>query len=40
MRSSRTDVLNGIAHHKATGDIYLTGKYWPRMYKVTLEQKK
>ena len=40
LRTSRTDVLNGIAHHKATGAIYLTGKYWPRMYRITLEQKK
>lgn len=40
LHTSRTDVLNGIALHKATGDIYLTGKYWPRMYRIALEQKK
>jgi glutaminyl-peptide cyclotransferase len=32
-------VLNGIAHNPATGDIYLTGKYWPKMYKVKLVEK-
>ena len=40
LRSERTDVLNGIAYHPATGAIYLTGKYWPRMFRVTLEEKK
>ena len=36
LRTSATDVLNGIAVNPATGEIYLTGKYWPRMYKVEL----
>lgn len=36
LRAPNTDVLNGIAHNPATGDIYLTGKYWPRMYKIKL----
>ncbi len=36
-RSSAVDVLNGIALDPADGSIYLTGKYWPRMYKVSLE---
>ena len=40
LRSKRTDVLNGIACHPSTGDIYLTGKYWPRMYRITLQEKK
>lgn len=39
LRTSATDVLNGIAVNPATGDIYLTGKYWPRMYKVRLVEK-
>ena len=34
------DVLNGIALNPATGDIYLTGNYWPKMYKVKLVEKK
>lgn len=28
------DVLNGIAHDPATGDFYLTGKLWPKMFRV------
>ena len=34
------DVLNGIAHNPATGEIYVTGKYWPKMFKVKLVEKK
>ena len=36
LRESRTDVLNGIAQDPATGKVYLTGKYWPRLYEVRL----
>ena len=39
LRKPTTDVLNGIAYNHATGDIYLTGKYWPKMYKVKLVEK-
>ena len=39
-RSARTDVLNGIAYNPATGDIWLTGKYWPKMYRIKLIEKK
>lgn len=28
----REAVLNGIAHDAATGRIFVTGKYWPRLY--------
>ena len=38
LRTERTDVLNGIAVDK-DGKIYLTGKYWPRMYRVELVKK-
>lgn len=38
LRTSRTDVLNGIAVND--GRIFLTGKYWPRMYEVKLEKKR
>ncbi|MCQ2145620.1 MAG: glutaminyl-peptide cyclotransferase [Bacteroidales bacterium] len=34
--TDRTDVLNGIAYDEKTGKIFLTGKYWPRMYEVRL----
>ena len=40
LRSERTDVLNGIACNPDTGEIFLTGEYWPRMYRVTLTEKK
>ena len=36
LRKPETDVLNGIAQDPATGKIYLTGKYWPRLYEVRL----
>ena len=31
------DVLNGIAHDSADGAFYLTGKNWPRLFKVRVE---
>lgn len=36
LRKKNTDVLNGIAQDPATGKIYLTGKYWPRLYEIKL----
>lgn len=30
------DVLNGIAWDASTRKLYLTGKYWPRLFKITL----
>ena len=39
-RRPRTDVLNGIALDPATGHIWLTGKYWPKMYRIKLVEKK
>ena len=38
LRTPRTDVLNGIAFNPADGKVYLTGKYWPKMFEITLEQ--
>lgn len=32
-----TDVLNGIAYNEKDGSIYLTGKNWPRLYKISLK---
>ena len=40
LRTPKTDVLNGIAYNPADGKIYLTGKYWPRLYEVRLVPKK
>ena len=38
--TSRTDVLNGIAYNPQTKEIYLTGKYWPSMFKITYTERK
>ena len=40
LRNQRTDVLNGIACDPATGAVWLTGKYWPKMYRIKLKEKK
>lgn len=40
LRRPRTDVLNGIAYEPRSGAIYVTGKYWPKMYRITLVEKK
>lgn len=32
------DVLNGIAYQKETGKFYMTGKYWPKMFVVSIEK--
>ena len=37
-RTSGTDVLNGIAVDKQ-GRIFLTGKYWPKMFEIELVKK-
>lgn len=34
-----TDVLNGIAYDAKNDHIYLTGKYWPKMYRISLVEK-
>lgn len=36
-RTSAVDVFNGIAYNPADSSLYLTGKYWPMMYKVTVK---
>ena len=38
LRTQETDVLNGIAVND--GKIYLTGKYWKRLYEIELVAKK
>lgn len=38
-RQVDTDVLNGIALHQDTGDVWVTGKRWPWLYKITLESR-
>ncbi len=31
-----TDVLNGVAHAGEDGVLYVTGKYWPKLFKIEL----
>ena len=40
LRTPRTDVLNGIALNPEDGKIYLTGKYWPKLFEIELVQTK
>lgn len=35
-RSQETDVLNGIAWDAATKRLFVTGKYWPRLFEITV----
>ncbi|MFA6340047.1 MAG: glutaminyl-peptide cyclotransferase [Bacteroidales bacterium] len=37
LRKHTTDVLNGIAYDPKTKSIWITGKYWPRVYKISLK---
>lgn len=38
VRSAHADVLNGIAYNPADGGIYITGKYWPQLYKISVSE--
>jgi glutamine cyclotransferase len=38
LREPHTDVLNGIACNPADGKLYLTGKYWKRLYEVQVTE--
>ncbi len=33
-RTNRADVLNGIAYDAPSKSVYVTGKYWPWLYKI------
>ncbi|WP_421764385.1 glutaminyl-peptide cyclotransferase [Ekhidna sp.] len=37
--AARADVLNGIAYDDATKRIYVTGKWWPKLFEVTFQPK-
>ncbi len=36
--NGNTNVLNGIAYDSATKKLYITGKYWPKMFEMHLNQ--
>lgn len=36
-RSGREDVLNGIAYDAQTGRIFITGKWWPKLFEIAVE---
>lgn len=38
-KTANTDVLNGIAYNPNNGKIYVTGKYWPKMFEVKIVKK-
>ena len=33
----QVDVLNGIAYDEASGRLVVTGKWWPRLYEITVD---
>lgn len=35
----RAEVLNGIAYDKTTGNLLVTGKYWPQMFEIKVAKK-
>ena len=37
---SGTDVLNGIAYNPESKNLYITGKYWPKLFEIKLVPKK
>lgn len=39
LKTSQTDVLNGIAYNPEDKKIYLTGKNWPKLYEIKLKAK-
>lgn len=38
-RGRNVDVLNGIAYDPSSESLYLTGKYWPKLYKISVSKK-
>jgi glutamine cyclotransferase len=38
VRTGREDVLNGIAYDKATKRIFVSGKLWPRLFHIRIEE--
>ncbi len=40
LRKPQTDVLNGIAYDTEGKRIFVTGKNWPKLYEITISEKK
>ncbi len=38
-RSRPVDVLNGIAYDETTDRLFVTGKYWPKLFQIRLKQR-
>lgn len=38
-RTGKEDVLNGIAYDEKNDRIYVTGKYWPKLFEIKLKQR-
>ena len=36
---ARADVLNGVAYDKETGRLFVTGKYWPKLFEIELVER-
>jgi len=36
LRTAKTDVLNGIAYNPVSKQIYITGKLWPKLYRIKI----
>ncbi len=36
---NHAEVLNGIAHDPASGNLLVTGKYWPQMFEIKIAKK-
>lgn len=37
-RHAQVDVLNGIAYDEKNGSIFVTGKYWPKIFEIKLSR--
>ena len=38
-RTGREDVLNGIAYDSAQDKLYVTGKYWPKLFEIRMDKR-
>ncbi len=39
-RNAQVDVINGIAYDEKANRIFLTGKYWPKIFEIQIKDKK